>query len=116
MFLKRTKLNQGNFKKVLKEGSSLKEKNLVLKYLENNLGKIRFGFLVSKKVSKKATIRNKIKRQLRELVRIYQQRLSNNYDLVFIALPGFEKNSFLEINEIFLNLLKRANIIKNDYN
>ena len=56
--------------KVLKKGRSFKEGFLILKSVKNERGQTRFGFIVSKKVSNKANIRNRIRRQLREVIRL----------------------------------------------
>ena len=52
-----------DFKKVFEEGRGFKEGPLYLKIKESNLAHSRFGFTISKKVSKKAVIRNRIKRK-----------------------------------------------------
>lgn len=43
----------------------------------------RFGFVVSTKVSKKAVVRNKVKRALREAIRQNLSYLKGGYDIVF---------------------------------
>ena len=47
--------------------------------------------MVSQKVSKKATIRNKIKRRLTEAIKTETKNIKIGTDLVLIALPGIEK-------------------------
>lgn len=46
---------------------------------------IRFGFIVSTKLSSKATIRNHTRRILREAVRSLLPRLSHGYDFLILA-------------------------------
>lgn len=59
-----------DFQKVLKTGRRVWNKYFVLKYLwSDSRQESKFGIIVSKKVSKKSTDRNKIKRVLRENVR-----------------------------------------------
>ncbi len=103
-----------DFDKVLKEGKSFKEKALVLKVRKNNIKINRFGFVVSKKVSKKAVKRNQIKRRLREIVRKKTKDYKKSFDLVFIALPGLELMKFPEIKEVTQNLLKKSKILNYD--
>lgn len=45
----------------------------------------RFGFVVSTKISKKATLRNRVKRALREAVRHLLVYLPRGQDFVFLA-------------------------------
>jgi ribonuclease P protein component len=93
---------------IFKKGRTFKEASLILKTMRNDLGTSRFGFIVSQKVSKKANIRNKIKRRLREIVRLHP--LEINTDNLFITLPGMEKNDFAETKRIAEKLLSKAKI------
>jgi ribonuclease P protein component len=82
-----------------------------LKFVDNNLNQTRFGFIVSQKVSKKATVRNKVKRRFRQLIRKKLKQFKKGVDIIFIAIPGIEKKDFQAIEEIMEKLLKRAKIL-----
>ena len=97
--------------RVFKEGKAFKEDFLILKLVKNSLGKNRFGFIVSQKVSKKATIRNKIKRRLRGLIQSKLEKLKKEVDGVLIALPGLETKDFWEMEEVINKLFKKAKLI-----
>lgn len=63
-------------------------------YVANNgLDHARIGLVVSKKVSKKAVIRNRIKRQIREAFRQQQQTLGA-VDYVVVAKSPLEQIAF----------------------
>jgi ribonuclease P protein component len=98
-------------KEILKKGKKIKEGCLLLKYFFSK-GKPRFTFIVSKKISKKAVVRNKIKRHLSEITRVLIKELPLSLDGVFLALPGIERLSFQEKKEIVFKILKK---IKNGY-
>lgn len=100
-----------DIERVLKKGKGFKEDFLILKTLKNNLNKTRFGFIVSQKISKKANIRNKVKRKLREIVRLKQKMIKSGTDNLFIALPELEAKNFKEIEEMINKLLKKARIL-----
>lgn len=102
-----------DFEKVLRKGKGFKEDFLVLKMLKNNLSQTHFGFIVGNKISKKATLRNKIKRRLRELVRTKITKIKKGFNVVLIAKAGLENKDFWEIEEILNKLLNRAKIIEN---
>lgn len=102
-----------DFAKVLREGRGLKEDFLVLKIAKNNLSQTRFGFVTGIKISKKAVLRNKVKRRLRDLVRLKITQIKKGFDIVFIAQPGLENKDFWEIEEIINKLLNRAKILEN---
>ena len=86
-----------DFEAIFKNSKSFKNNLFVLKIKENNLGLNRFGFVISSKVSKRAVIRNKIRRRLSEIVRANLEKIESGLDLVFITLPGIEKKEFLDI-------------------
>ncbi len=102
-----------DIKNVFKAGRGLKEDFLILKIARNSLNKVRFGFIVSKKVSNKATIRNQIKRRLRESVWLNFKKIiaaadykkkGKGFDGLFIAVPGLETKDFWELDEIVNNI------------
>lgn len=103
-----------DFERVSKKGRSFKEDFLVLRIVSNNLKINRFGFVVSRKVSKKAFQRNKIKRRLRELIRLKLSKLKKGADVILIACPGLEAKDFWEIEENINKLFKKAKIIQSN--
>jgi len=94
--------------RVFRKGKSFREDSLVLKTTKNDLSFSRFGFVVSQKISKKASVRNKIKRRLREAVKLRIKQLGMETDNLFIALRGIEGRGFKSIDESVEALLKKA--------
>jgi ribonuclease P protein component len=74
---------------------------LYLKYYPNNLGENRYRIIVSKKVSKKAVVRNKIKRRIREILRCLD--IKPGYDIVVITNKEIVDKSFQEIKQMLLS-------------
>lgn len=101
-----------DFERVFKKGKGYKEDFLYLKVVKNNLKNSRFGFAVSKKISKKATIRNQTKRRLRELVRVRVSRIKNGIDGVIVVMPGLEKKDFWEMESMVDKLFMKAGILE----
>lgn len=99
-----------DFEKVFKEGKGFKEDFLYLKIAANSVKAPRFGFAVSKKFSKKATIRNQIKRRIRELVKARLSLIKKNVDGVIVVIPGLEKKDFWELEEIINKLFSKAGL------
>lgn len=97
---------------VLKQGRIIGSDFLFFKFLKNNLNAIRVAFVVSKKISQKAVVRNKIKRRLREVFRIYLSNLKTGYDLVFFAKRGIEKKCFREIQAEVERLFIKTKLLK----
>jgi len=103
---KNTLSKKKDLDQIFKTGLSFYCPVLGLKYLQNNLGFNRIGIIIGLKVSKKAVIRNKIKRQIREIVRNDFSKTKNSYDIVIITIKGLETKTFLEIKEALLKLAK----------
>lgn len=99
------------FKKTQRIPQGLKNNLFILKTVKNNLGVNRFGFVVSKKISPKATIRNKVKRRLAEAVKSETKNIKIGTDLIIIALPGIEKKEFFEIKTALRDALIKAKLI-----
>lgn len=107
-----------DFEIIFKNSKSIRNNLFILKIMENKLGFSRFGFVVSLKVSKKAVLRNKVRRILSEIIKTNQKNLlsggiKTGIDLVIIALPGIEKKEFSEIKEAINSALIKARLIKN---
>lgn len=102
-----------DFEKVIAVKRFFEEEFLFLKKRENNLNYSRIGFVVSQKISKKAVIRNKIKRRLREIIRLNLLIIKEGYDIVFFTKKGIENKKFSELKEIVKKLLQKARLIKN---
>jgi ribonuclease P protein component len=99
-----------DFELAFKKGKSFKDGFLALRAAQNNLEISRFAFVVSKRVSKKAVVRNKIRRRLSSVAEKEIKNIKNGLDVVFIALPGIEKKEFLEIKATVYALFTKAKI------
>ncbi len=102
-----------DFEAIFKEGLKFKNNLFILRVAKNHLNENRIGFVVSLKVSKKATVRNKIRRRLAEAVKVYIDNIERGTDLVFIVLPGAEKNNFFDTKNAVSFTLNKAKLIKN---
>ncbi len=104
--------NKKDFDKIFKKGKGFKQDFLFIKIFKNDLDASRFGFIVSKKISKKAVARNKIKRKMRESVRLKIEKISPGYDLVFLPDINIKEKKFKEIDQIINKILIKAKILK----
>lgn len=57
----------------------------------------RFGFVVSTKIDKRATVRNRIKRLLRRAVRERLERIPDGFDIVFVVRASIVGKDYEEI-------------------
>jgi len=74
---------------------------------------LKIGFVVGKKVHKSAVKRNRIKRQMREVVRLLllESKLKIGFHVAFIAKPKVFGKEYVEIEKDVLSLLKRSGIL-----
>ena len=100
-----------DFETIFKNSKSFKNNLFIFKIMKNNLGLNRFGFVVSQKVSKKAVIRNKVKRRLSEIIKAEEKNIKSGIDLIIITLPGSEKKDFSELKEAVSDALIKAKLI-----
>ena len=100
------------FEAVFKGGRTIKGKSVFLRYLINGTDKTKVGFVVSKKISKLAVIRNKAKRRMRDIVRLKKDGLKEGLSIVIVSLPSISKMTYKEIKEDLENLLSKEELIK----
>lgn len=102
-----------DFERIFKKGKKFKEDFLVLRVAPNKLKRNRFGIVVSREVSKKATIRNKLKRRIKALLqdKIYKSRKEDEgLDVVLVVSPGLEAKSFGELEKIIYEIFKKTKL------
>jgi ribonuclease P protein component len=100
-----------DFENVFTKGMTARSKYFFLRVLENGSPDTRMGFVVSKKVSKKAVERNRIKRLFREAIRLDLAKIKPGYDLVFIVLNNAKDKEFEEIREEISTTFKKCHLI-----
>ncbi|MFC1629966.1 ribonuclease P protein component [Patescibacteria group bacterium] len=105
-------LKKKDFDRVFKKGKGVKQNFLFMKWAKNDLPVSRFGFIVGKKTSKKAPLRNKIKRRMREIIRANLSRIEKGIDIVFISRAGLTKNSFSQLEENIKTAFKKSKIFQ----
>jgi ribonuclease P protein component len=84
---------------VFKKGKTLTGNFIFLRIAKNNSNVNRFAFVVSSKVSKKSVLRNRIKRQLREIIKKNIFKIKPGFDFILIAKPQIINQQFKEIEK-----------------
>ena len=101
-----------DFKSVFKQGRYYRSNFIGIKFLKNNLKFNRFAFVVGLKISKKAVIRNKIRRQLEEIIRLNFDQVKISFNLILLPEKGIINKNYQEIKKELINLLKKIKLIK----
>lgn len=96
-----------------KKQSPARDGLFFLKIFKNNFGINRFGIIVSQKVSKNATIRNKIKRQISEIIRLEMPKIKKGFDIILLTKPRVGKESFIGLKTKLEKVFEKAKLIKN---
>jgi len=99
-----------DFDNLFKKGKSSYNKIIGFKYIKNGLAYNRFGIIISTKVSKKAVIRNKIKRQNRAIIRKNEKDIKQGFDMSFVVFPLILDKKFQEIEDNIKNTLSKIKL------
>lgn len=105
--------------RVYRYGRSTKQGQLALRVfwvkdpalIEGRTATVRFAVVVPNKLSKKATVRNKIKRRIREALRKLPIQTGYPADVVVSAFPSAKDMTFDEILAILHALARSARLL-----
>ena len=95
---------------VQKQGRSWRHPLCILLSKRGDAEASRFAFIASKRVGK-AVVRNRVKRLLREAVRLHLDDIQPGWDCVWIARPQLSQASFAEVETAVLHLLAQAKLL-----
>jgi ribonuclease P protein component len=84
---------------------------LSVKIVPNGLELSRLGFIVSNRVSKKAVKRNRIKRLLREAVRLRWLEIKPGMDAVIMVRSDISDQKMNDVDKAVDSLLKRSGML-----
>jgi ribonuclease P protein component len=99
---------RSQFQRVYELGKTKVNSFLVVRLIENNLEISRFGFSITKRLGK-AVIRNRIRRLLKEIVRVTE--IKTGFDVVIIARDRAVDADYHQLKSSVLYLLGKHNII-----
>lgn len=84
---------------------------LILYARKNRTDRNRVGITVGKKLGK-AHIRNRIRRRLREVYRLNEEKFQPGWDIVVVARSRAVEAKFSGLVEAYLSLAKKAGILQ----
>lgn len=103
--------SNARFQEIRQNGRSVSDDLAVLCVLPNNLPYSRFGFSVSSRIGG-AVERNRIKRQLRETVRLRMTAVKPGWDVVIIARRPIRSARYEQMDRSCARLLRRAHLLQ----
>jgi len=103
-----------DFERVFNLGHASGGEFFILKQAQNNLSFTRFGFIVSAKVSAKAVNRNKLRRQVNEIVRLNLKRIKIGFDVVIIFKRLAQGKESLKLEKDLVSLFIKNKLYLRD--
>jgi len=103
--------SNNDFRRLYAKGKCASSHNMVLYCRPNRLRLNRVGITVSAKLGK-AVVRNRVRRRLREVYRLNEDKLSPGYDIVLVARGRVKTALFRDLETDFLSLCQELGIAK----
>ncbi len=111
-FSKPLKLNHV-FRRLYQKGNQAGNRYLVLYARKNRTRENRVGITTGKKLGHAVT-RNRVRRRLREIYRLNEDRFVPGYDIVVVARSQAVNASFAQLQDSYLALAARIGILRGD--
>ena len=111
-FSKPLKLNHV-FRRLYQKGNQAGNRYLVLYARKNRTRENRVGITTGKKLGHAVT-RNRVRRRLREIYRLHEDRFVPGYDIVVVARSQAVNASFAQLQDSYLALAARIGILRGD--
>lgn len=99
----------GDFKQVYNQRRSEANRLLVMYVRKNGQLNNRLGVSISRKVGQ-AVARNRLKRLIKEQMRLHKNELTAGYDVIVVVRKGAAGANFTQIGQSLLNLLDKHKI------
>jgi ribonuclease P protein component len=100
------------FQRVKQQGHSIMSPLLILAWLPNDVASTRVGYVISKRISKRAVDRNYIKRILSEAMRDFLPRLPSGLDIVVSARQKAKTANLRTLEQDLFALVRRAKLLE----
>jgi ribonuclease P protein component len=106
MLPKTQRLTRNRIESLLKKGRKSGTNFFTVKYLVNNRASSRFCIVVSTKIYPKAVDRNRLRRQIYEILRLHPRLPPTPSDLIVIAKAPLTKLKFQDLAQTFIHSLQ----------
>lgn len=102
--------DSSEFERVYKQGTAYRGRLFSVHAFPNELGTLRLGLSVSKKVGN-AVVRNSLRRRMREIFTAAAVNAEGDLDLVISARPAARDAAFEELREEFDRALRKLDAV-----
>ncbi len=100
------------FLRVKTEGQSCHGRLMVLSFLKTGEPLTRIGFITSRRVGNAVT-RNRVRRRLREIIRLSRPRMKIGHWLVLVARKSAADATYAAMEQEWLKLARQTSIFEN---
>lgn len=103
---------KSDFNRVYRHGKSMANRQFVVYYLPQlAIGQYRLGVSVSKKVGN-AVVRNRLRRMMKEIVRLHSEQIKQQTDFILIARNPAATMNYKEMEKSIIHVLMKAGIFR----
>jgi ribonuclease P protein component len=102
------------FQKVYRQGKRYQSHHLIIKVLspeDDQMIPTRFGISISKKVCKKAVTRNRLKRQIKAVIRTLLPQISPGWQIIIMVKPVINQCEYEHFLRELKELLLKAEVL-----
>lgn len=85
-------------------------KHLGMKMRENHLSHSRFGIVIGLKVAKRANVRNRLRRQIREIIRNELGNIKKGFDVMILGKKSALELEYSDLEKEILGLFKKIGL------
>ena len=101
------------FRRLYNKGQSAVSPCLAIYVRRTGRKENRLGLTVSTKLGH-AVVRNRVRRRLREIYRLHEDRMVTGVDLVIVARVRAARSSYWQLDESFVRLCSKLGVLKKD--
>lgn len=101
------------FRRLYSKGKSVVTRSLVVYCRKVPNRESHVGYTVSNKIGK-AVVRNRIRRRLREIVRLNETRLADHIELVIVARTRAASSDYAQLEKDFLKACGELGLLKGE--
>lgn len=102
----------GDFRLAYGEGRKVACRLFAVYYRRNSTENTRFGFVASKKTARLAVDRNRLRRRLKECIRVNFSGVREGYDIIIIARRGLMDSDHRELRKNLSYMLAKAGLFR----
>ncbi|MBQ6115774.1 MAG: ribonuclease P protein component [Oscillospiraceae bacterium] len=99
------------FRRIYRKGRSAVSACMVVYCQKNRQGRSRLGVTVSTKLGK-AVVRNRVRRQLREIYRLHREEMKPGYDVIVVARVRAAHTAYQKLEASYLEAVRQLDLWK----